>query len=75
MTWQFEVMTSKFSYPVDAAVFIATHALQNGTVQAEFQTGFIQHLPLIGVPSDQTVDLDSLRLTNTMTPCLGLMEE
>lgn len=63
------------SYPVDIAVFVATHALQDGTIQAKLQTCFIQHLPFVGVPSDQTVDLDSLRLANTMTPCLSLIEE
>lgn len=63
------------SYPVDIAVFVATHTLQDGPVQAKLQTGFIQHLPLVRIPSDQTVDLDSLRLANTMTPCLSLKEK
>lgn len=65
----------RFSHPVDIAVFVATHALQNSAVQAQFQTGFIQHFPLIRVPRDQAVDLDCLRLADTMTTCLGLMEE
>lgn len=63
------------SYPIHIAVFVATHALQDSTVQAKFQTGFIQHLPLIRVPSNQSVHFHSLRLANTMTPCLSLVQE
>lgn len=60
-------------YPIDVALLVATHALQDSAIQAQLQTGFVQHLPLIGVPGDQAVDLHSFRLANTMTTCLGLI--
>lgn len=66
------MMIRRFSYPINVALFVATHALQHSTIQAKFETGFVQHFPLIGVPGDQTVDLDGLRLADTMAPCLGL---
>lgn len=59
-------------HPIDVSVLVAAHALQDGTVQTEFEARFVQHLPLIRIPGDETVDLDRFRLADTMTPRLGL---
>ena len=48
------------------------HALQHSLVQAQLQAGLVKHLPLVGVPGDQPVDLDRLRLANPVAAGLGL---
>lgn len=59
------------SYPA-VGVLSAAHALQNGLVKAQLQTGLIEHFPLVAVPGDEAVDLDSLGLANPMAASLGL---
>lgn len=56
-------------------VLSSTHALEDGLVEPQLETGLVEHLPLIAVPGDQTVDLDCLGLADTMTPGLGLKED
>lgn len=62
------------SYPT-VGILSATHALQHSLVEPQLQTGLVKHLPLVAVPGDQAVDLDRLGLADTVTPCLGLVEE
>ena len=62
------------SHPA-VAVLSPAHALQNGLIEPQFQTGLVEHLPLVAVPGDQPVDLHRLGLANTMTPGLGLEED
>lgn len=62
------------SHPT-VGVLSSTHALEDGLVEPQLQTGLVEHLPLIAVPGDQTVDLDGLGLADTMTPGLGLQED
>lgn len=59
------------SHPT-VGVLSPTHALEDSLVEPQFQTGLVEHLPLVAVSGDQTVDLDCLGLTDTMTPSLGL---
>lgn len=55
-------------------VLSATHALEDGLVEPELQTGLVKHLPLVAVPGDQAVDLHRLGLADTMTSRLSLVE-
>ena len=61
------------SYPV-GCVLSATHGLQHSLVKAQLEAGLVKHLPLIGVPSDQSVDLHCLALANPVASGLGLRE-
>ena len=62
----------KGSHPVDVALLVAAHALQDSPVQPQLQAGLVQHLPLVGVPGDQAVHLDGFGLADAVTPGLGL---
>lgn len=62
------------SHPA-VGVLSSAHTLQHGLVEPQLQTGLVEHLPLVAVPGDQTVDLDRLRLADTMTSGLGLEED
>ena len=62
------------SYPT-VGVLSAAHALEDGLVEPQLQTGLVEHLPLVAVPGDQAVDLDRLGLADTVTPGLGLEED
>ena len=59
-------------YPAAQAVVPSTHALQHGFVQAQLETGPVEHLPLVRVARDQPVHLHRLVLTNPMAASLGL---
>lgn len=62
------------SYPA-VGILPPAHALEDGLVQAQLQTGLVEHLPLVAVPGNQPVDLDRLGLANTMTASLGLEDD
>lgn len=62
------------SHPT-VGILSPTHALEDSLVEPQLQTGLVKHLPLVAVPGDQTVDLDSLGLADTMTPSLGLEDD
>lgn len=67
-------MSSIWTHPA-VGVLSSTHALEDGLVEPQLQTGLVEHFPLVAVPGDQTVDLDRLGLADTMTPGLGLDED
>lgn len=58
------------AHPVEAS--LAVYVLEDGLVQAQLQAGLVKHLPLVGVPGDQSVDLHGFALTNPVTPRLSL---
>lgn len=62
------------SYPA-VGILSPAHALEDGLVQAQLQTGLVEHFPLIAVPGNQPVDLDRLGLANAMTASLGLQDD
>lgn len=62
------------SYPA-VGVLSAAHALQDGLVQAQLQTGLVEHFPLVAVPGDEAVYLDGLGLANPMAASLGLQDD
>lgn len=62
------------AYPA-VGVLPAAHALQDGLVQAQLQTGLVEHFPLVAVPGDEAVDLDGLGLANPMAASLGLRDD
>lgn len=62
------------SYPA-VGILPPAHALEDGLVQAQLQTGLVEHLPLVAVPGNQPVDLDRLGLANTVTASLGLEDD
>lgn len=61
------------SYPI-GCVLSATHGLQHSFVKAQLEAGLVKHLPLIGVPGDQSVDLHCLALANPVASGLCLRE-
>lgn len=61
------------SHPT-VGVLSSTHALEDGLVKPQLQTGLVKHFSLVAVPGDETVDLHRLGLANPMTSCLGLVE-
>lgn len=63
----------KMPHPRDVALASA-HGLQHGLVQPQFEAGFIEHLPLVGIPRDEAVDLHRLALPDPVTPRLSLEE-
>ncbi len=66
-------MSSIWTHPA-VGVLSSTHALEDGLVEPQLQTGLVEHFPLVAVSCDQTVDLDCFGLADTMTSGLGLEE-
>lgn len=62
------------SYPA-VGVLSPAHALEDGLVQAQLQTGLVEHFPLVAIPGNEPVDLDGLGLADTMAPGLGLEDD
>lgn len=62
------------SHPT-VGILSPTHALEDSLVKPQFQTGLVEHLPLVAVSGDQTVDLDRLGLADTMTASLSLEDD
>lgn len=60
-------------HPVEAP--FAVDVLKDGFVQPQFQTGLVEHLPLVRVPGDQPVDFHRLALTDPVAASLRLRQE
>lgn len=58
------------TYPVGAA--LAVDVLQHSLIQAQFQAGLVKHLPLVGVPGDEAIDLHRLALPDPVAASLSL---
>lgn len=58
------------TYPIGAA--LAVNVLQHGFIQAQLQAGLVEHLPLVGVPGDEAIDLHCLALPDPVATSLSL---
>lgn len=74
--WVLDLISKKCvdTHPT-VCILSSTHALKNGLIKPQLQTGLVKHLPLIAVPRNQTVDLDGLGLANTVAPRLRLVNQ
>lgn len=61
------------TYSSDVAI-PTTHGLKHSLIQSQLEASFIKHLSLVGITSDESVNLHSFALPNSMTPCLGLVK-
>lgn len=57
-------------HPIKAS--FSVDILENSFVQAQLQTGLVEHFPLVRIPGDQSVDFHRFALTYPVAACLGL---